>query len=504
MKILARFILLILIATLSLSLFSCDIVDTIKNKFMETVEDVEEAIDSIGAYTFSDIVITQDGVNSFKIDFTVRCGDDPIEIYLSEGYRLTQSNTPKEVEKVKDGENTRFSFTETLELGESYYIWAVYGEKQYKTAITPASMFPVLIDQGNGEALFHFKYTYGTSWADFCDPNGKAIYVSEKPEFDATAKLLVDGISISQEDYLIPADIFNPDMYYFAVSTVKEGLITNVSCPVIFPTNVVSQVKGISAKITNDLFFRVDVEIAAGSELANCNADKLQLVVKTDNADDIIVASCTYADGVATMMVDFDEFDWDGIWYDVCLAWDGAIMADVPQYYFGTQVNQTDKIKVDGIIYGLTGWKAEDAPEHSEALKVYFEKDTTKYADEIFKSYLVTFSGGTTGTLNVTVKLKDGVKNAPVLALTSGNTNKLCEVAGTLNEDGSYTYVLPVKSGMTSPDTWYDIRFFIGNTAYEVLKDSCIAYSDFAASYTADGRTYSFREWNGFLKIMYL
>ena len=70
MKKIAKIILIVLVASLTLSLFSCDIVDTIKNVFMETVEDVEEAIDSIGAYTFSDIVLTQDGVNSFKIDFT--------------------------------------------------------------------------------------------------------------------------------------------------------------------------------------------------------------------------------------------------------------------------------------------------------------------------------------------------------------------------------------------------------------------------------------------------
>ena len=504
MKKITKIILIILVAALTMSLFSCDVVETVKNGLFGVMEDVEEAIDSIGAYTFSDIVITQVDPNTFDITFTVRCGDDPVEIYLTEGYRLTASSTPKDVTSVKNGDKTTFTFTETLELGESYYIWAVYGEKAYKTAITPPSMFPILIDQDNGDMLFHFKYTYGTAWADFCDPEGKAIYASEKPVFDETAKCLVDGISISQEDYLITADQFNPDLYYFAVSTVKEGLITTISSPVIASAGIISEVKDITAKITSDLYFRVDVTLKDNSALSDSVEDNLQLLVKTDIADDVIVGDCSFNNGVATMLIDFNELDWDGIWYDVCLVWNGSVISELPQYFGGKQVNTSSTIKVDGVVYGITGWKAEGAPEHTEMMKVYFEKDTTKYADELFKSYLVSFSGGTTGTLKVTAVLKDGVKNAPVLALTGGNTNKLCEVAPTLNDDGSYTYLLPVKSGMTSPDTWYDIRFFVGNTAYEVLKDSCIAYADFAASYTADGRTYSFREWNGFLKIMFL
>ena len=505
MKKTVKIILVILICSLTLSLFGCEALDDIKNKFFGAIEDVEDAIDSIGSYTFSDVVITQTGLNSFKIDFTVKCGEDPVYIYLTEGYRLTDSHKPKEVEKSKDGQKTRFSFTDTFDLGETYYIWAVYGEKQEKIGITAPSMFPVLMDRGDGEALFHFKYTYGTAWADFCDPEGKAIYASEKPVFDSDAKLIVDKIAITQEDYVIPADVFNPDMYYFAVSTVKEGLITIVSSPVIFPGNIVGQVNGITASITNDLYFRVDVEIAESSALANDNAELLQLLVKTDTADDVLVADCTYADGVATMMIDYNELAWDGVWYDVCLAWNGAVIAEVPQYFGGKQVNLSNTVKVDGIIYGIAGWKAEDAPEHSEMLKMYFEKDTTRYADEFCESYLVTFSVVPEPTINVTVNLKDGVKT-PVLAITAGDKTKLCEVEGTLNEDGSYTYALPVKSALATPDKWYDIRFFVDNTACEFLKDSCITYSDFAASYIdADGgRTYYFREYNGLLKLSYL
>ena len=153
-----------------------------------------------------------------------------------------------------------------------------------------------------------------------------------------------------------------------------------------------------------------------------------------------------------------------------------------------------------------TGWKPENRPDLNEMMKVYFEEDNTKYADEILRSYLVSFTTDPVPTLKVTVKLKDSVKDAPTLVITGGDKTKLAEAKGTLNGDGTYSYSLPVADALTEADKWYDLRFFIGSTAYEMLKDSCITYVDFSTKYTDDvnGRVYEFREWNGFLKLMYL
>lgn len=465
-----------------------------------------EQVDGIlGNYEFSNIVLTQTGVNEFKIEFSVSCGSDEIQVYLTEGYRLTESSKPKEVTAVKDGLHTRVSFTETLELAESYYVWVVGGGRQEKFSVTPPSMFPVLIDQGNGEALFHFKYTYGTAWSDYCDPTGKAIYQSTSPVFDSSAKLIAKDIDITQEDYLIPADVFDPNMYYFGVSTAKDGKVTNISRPVTFPQNLISQVDGISASITSDLYFCVEVDIKEGSEIDLAKAEHLQLLIKTDIADDVIVANCFYSNGVATMMVSYDQLDWKGVWYDVCLTWRGAVISDVPQYFSGKQVNHSSTVKVDGVIYGIAGWKADDAPEHTEVLKMYLEDDTTRYTDEFCKSYNVTFTVNPEPTLVVNIVLNDDVKTAPVLAITGGNTTRICEVKGTLNDDGSYTYHLPLRNKLATAGTWYDIRFFFGNTVCEFLKDSCISYNDYAGSYmdNNNGKIYTFKEYNGFLKIMF-
>ena len=195
----------------------------------------------------------------------------------------------------------------------------------------------------------------------------------------------------------------------------------------------------------------------------------------------------------------------DGLWYDVVMLWDGVIVMDVPKTFNGQSVVISSVVKKDGILYNIVDWKPDDAPESAAMLKVYFEEDTTRFADEILKSYLVSFSTDPVPTLNVTVKLKDGA-SAPTLAITGGDKSILASAQGTLNEDGSYTYQLAVEDGLTEADKWYDLRFFVGTTAYEMLKDSCITYTDFAANYNdaEGGRVYQFREWNGFLKLMYL
>ena len=120
MKSVIKIFLIILIASLTLAFSGCELFDQVKDTVVDGLEDFEEAIGSIGKYTFSNVVITQTGINSFKIDFDVKCGDDPVEIFLTEGYRLSESATAKDVTKTKNGETTRFSFTETLDLAESY------------------------------------------------------------------------------------------------------------------------------------------------------------------------------------------------------------------------------------------------------------------------------------------------------------------------------------------------------------------------------------------------
>ena len=490
-KIIKLSILVVVIALMSLCLFGCA---TFERLFLGGDD-----------YSISNVTLTQVGVDEFQIDFDVNCGRENVIIYLTEGFRLSESIKPKQVTKTSQGTKTHFSFTDKFNLAEDYYLWVVNGNKQAKTSITPPSMFPSIRMNDDGSATFEFKYTYDTAWGSFCDPTGKAVYKSDKPVFDSSAILIEEGIDITDEDCVIPAELVDTSCYYFSVSTAKEGKHKSISRPVMFFDELKGEVKELSSKITSDLKFEIAVEIPENSKFASEVADKLQLIVKTNIADEIYVVDSVYESGIATMSFDLTQLIFDGLWYDLLFAWDGAVVMDVPQYFNGRSIESASTVKKDGIIYSTVGWKAETAPAQSELLKVYFEKDNTRFADQICKSYLVTFTTDPVPTLVVKATFKDDLSKLPVLAITAGDTTKIAYSEGTLNEsDGSYTFEIPVSDALTSPDKWYDLRFFIGNDAYEMLKDSCITYESFSTKYDGGSKRFEFREWNGFLKIMYL
>lgn len=489
MKRIIKIALMALVVAMTLSLFSC-----------ATIERIFLGGDP---YSFSNITLTQVGATEFRVDFDVNCGKENVDIYLTEGFRRSDSIKPISVLRTVNGNKAHFSFTGNFNLAEDYYLWVVNGNKEAKTSITPPSHFPSITMNGDGSALFEFKYTYDTAWGSFCDPTGKAVYKSSKPVFDESAVLIAKDIDITTESCYIPADMVDPNAYYFSVSTAKEGKAKSISCPVMFFDGLKSQVEGLSSKITNDLKLQIGVEIPESAAIASQVAEKLQLVIKTNICDEIYAVPAVYSGGVATMEFDLTNLLFDGLWYDLVFTWDGAYVMDVPQYFGENKIESTATVKKNGVIYSTVGWKPDSDPVGTEILKVYFEEDTTKYADEICKSYLVTFSVGNPSTLTVVADFKDGLKETPVLAITGGDTVKLASVEGVKNDDGSYTFILPVDSALTAPDKWYDLRFFVGSTPYEMLKDSCITYDSFSGKYNAGARLYEFREWNGFLKLMY-
>ena len=113
----------------------------------------------------------------------------------------------------------------------------------------------------------------------------------------------------------------------------------------------------------------------------------------------------------------------------------------------------------------------------------------------------MTLDDGDGLVLNVRLKLKNGVQ-IPELAITGGSEEKIVSAPGI--EDGDYyTYSLDISSALTKEGQWYDIRLFFGDVYAELLKDSCITYSDFAEIYNFEDKIITFCEWNGILKITY-
>ena len=115
MKKIIKLTLIALIVAMTLSLAGCSL--------------IERVFLGGDPYDFSNVTLTQTGVNEFRVDFDVNCGKENVEIYLTEGFRRSESIKPVTVEKTVDGGKAHFSFTRTFNLAEDYYLW-VFNEEQ--------------------------------------------------------------------------------------------------------------------------------------------------------------------------------------------------------------------------------------------------------------------------------------------------------------------------------------------------------------------------------------
>lgn len=457
------------------------------------------------AYTLSDVVMTQLGVNTYEFALSADCTGDNADVYLTENDRITSSDKPVAVQSAADGELTRFTFEADLQLSEEYYLWVVGEDKEVMLPVTAPSMFPSMEERVSGGALFHFAYTAGVSWSSFCDPAGKSVWVSDKPVYDETASVVQKDIPITDGECIIPQSSFGEDKYYYSVTTAKNGLLTIISCPVTLSSSVYEQFTDIGAGLDGDARLTVTVGVAADSEIAAGSAADLQLVVKSGAGDEIYSADSVWENGVAKMTFDCTLLLEADLWYDMCLAYRGAIVCDVPKLFGSSEVREGSNVTIDGVNYCITDWKPDGAPDSDAALKVYFEENTTEYADSYCSSYVVTLADGDKLELTVRVKVKSGLAAVPELAITAGDKTKLASAQGVLQGD-EYVCTLDISSVLKNAGQWYDIRLFFGDACTDLLKDSCIAYGDFrpAEDYSYNGSSYRFEEYNGILKIQLL
>lgn len=453
------------------------------------------------AYTLSDVVMTQAGINTFDFSFSADCAGDDARVYLTEVDRIRPTDAPVNAAESADGDNVRFSFTVDLKLSEEYYLWVVSGAKEVMLPVTAPSMFPALQTRAAGGALFKFGYTFGVSWSSFCDPEGKAVYASDKSVFDDSATPIVTNVAITDDDCVLSASVFDADKYYYSVTTAKNGLMKIISAPVMLLSSLSEQITGISAALTGAPALEVRVTPSADGSIAEERAEYLQLVIKNNTGDEIYSADAVWADGQATMTFDCTLLNKPDLWYDLCLAYRGSIICDVPKLIGQTAVVGAALSKKDGINYRLTDWKPDGEDESAAVIKLYYSPDTARYADS-FCTYAVSLDVSSGAPiLKMTGTLKSGT--APALAITSGSESIIASAEATV-AGNTYSCELDISSALTQADNWYDIRLFFGNICTEVLKDSCIGYSDFSAEYPCGGRVYSFREYDGLLKIMFV
>ncbi len=455
------------------------------------------------AYTFSDVVMTQTGVDSYAFEFSADCSGDDVAVYLTERDRIKPTDTPIQVSAVPDGGKTRFAFSRSLNLNEEYYLWVTGENKQAVLPLTVPSMFPSLDERVEGGAIFNFNYTYGVSWSSFCDPEGKAVYVSDKSSFDSSAEVVESNIAIINNECIVPESKYDAQKYYYSVTTAKNGLLTVISSPVVAGSGIKSQFVGMSASVTAGPKLKVEVKVDADGEIAAAQAEYLQLVVKSGTGDEIYGCSAEWNGGTAVMEFDCTDLIKPSLWYDICLAWRGAIITDVPKRFGGKDTVGASTVNDDGVIYSIVDWKPDGASDDEAMLKIYFEEDTARYAEEFCSAYRVSLNTQNGAALSVTLSLKENVHVPPELVLTGGSIVKLAVAEAADNGDGTYSYELPLGEALSEADKWYDIRLVFGTVYAELSKDECITNADFNKVYSVGDRNYIFREYNGLLKISY-
>lgn len=487
-------------------------------------EDTRQGEPDFYAYELTDVVMMQTGVNSFDFTFSADCGDDDVKVYFSDRDRIRSSDRPINVIKTVEGGKARFAFSVSPNLNEEYFLFVNGNSKQAVLPLTVPSMFPTMdarSESAGGGAVFNFNYTPGVSWSSFCDPEGKAVYVSSEPTFDmTTAEVVQKNVLITVGECSISKAVYDnaTSKYYFSVTTAKNGLLTIISSPVVAIESIKSQIESINAKLENSggkPYLSVDIGVAGDSEIATSAARNLQLIVKNNKGDEIYVKSAEYDATANKAKIKFvaDVLQKEGVWYDMCLAYRGAMIIDIPKKFNGNGVMGVSSITVDGkdsyggdtkFAYKLVDWRPDSAPDDAAILKVYFEEDNTRYGDEFCTSYSVSMSV-TEGeaVLSVTLTLKPGVTSVPKLIITAGAKKSLGEVAAS-RSGNQYVYSMRLANILSIAGKWYDVRLlFDGRTYVELYKDDCITSADFLKVCTAGGKSYKFQEWNGILKVYY-
>ena len=441
-------------------------------------------------YTLSDVVMTQQGVNTYRFEFDVDCGDEAVKVYFVERDRLKSDDVPVNVTKTVNGDNAHITFTLPLSLSEEYFLWVV-GSKEAVLPITAPSMFPSMKKDVNDVVTFDFGFSFDASWSSFCDPTGRAVYSSDAAVFDANATAVRTGLKITEQEYIIPETEFDADKYYYSVTTAKNGLLTIISAPVSLSDSVFSQIDGISvnlAEVDGVPTMSVSVTPVADSQLAQSNAEHLQMFVKNDFGDEIYGCDTVWKDGTAVMRFDCSNLITAGKWYDVCFAYRGAMIGDVPCEWNGSDVGTKNGVTgTNGIKYSFADFEGQ--------LKVYYDYPPVSAYD--YCNYTVAFDAQNEA-LTVTVSKIFGDNPIPTLAVTAGSTEKIMEAQYRI-VDGKYVYTIGLK-GKGEAGVWYDIRLFFGSVCAEVGKD---ATEQFGTEFTVGSRTYSFQEWDGLLKIMF-
>lgn len=182
-------------------------------------------------YNFLSVQMRESADNFYQFDFSVDCGSDDVQVYLTERDFISISDVAKTVTKEVSGQSATFAFETTVEPGVDYFLWVVGSNKEVVLPLSAPQMSPYVKESGVFGILY-FEFANNVSHISFCDREGKAVYASNSSVFDDSASLIAEEISMPIPGCHIPIQHFSSDKYYFVVLTAKNGLLKIVSKPI--------------------------------------------------------------------------------------------------------------------------------------------------------------------------------------------------------------------------------------------------------------------------------
>jgi hypothetical protein len=213
----------------------------------------------------------------------------------------------------------------------------------------------------------------------------------------------------------------------------------------------------------------------------------------TDNADVFLrvrtgstnfdVANTAAAEGQFRFAFDASALTQPGTWYDVLVGVtsSGALTNLTPAI-----ANLSQTIDVGDRRYSFHEWSGQ--------LKVSFADISVTVTPT--SAQLVDVAG--TPTLRVAGTVTNTVNSDVFLRIRTGSTNLDVPNAATSAGQLSFDFAL---AGLTQPGTWYDV--LIGVTSKGTLLDLPTSVADLAQTISQDGRSYTFQEWSGQLKVAF-
>jgi hypothetical protein len=427
--------------------------------------------DKFTDYGFSGIEIRQNSIASYDFSVNLPAGAENAEFYFTKRDRITESDIPL----VHTG---AAPYIMTVEHGPGdYFLWAVTPDGQAVMAITIPKMEPyVNPDTERDITQIFFKTDPKSSWSSFIDPEGKNVYRSASPVFSLiSAEAVATKVNILAESVTDNAPNASKP-YYFIAFNSKNGAVKFISYPLLY--------QSIAFSITSAEFD------GSGGESLNVYGQKTPALASLDYR--MLVRSGTeefYAENVASEQNAFDfQFDLTRltkteVWYDLVMIEIGSGRRfDLIMSADGSLLGESRR-------YRFEKWNG--------LLKVAFSPYTDDFT---VNAFMLTDSGGSPA---LRIEGTSSVYAANELTLiveyeTSGIAHTLPTVAA-VGADGMFAFEFDLTQ-MARTDIWHSIYISAGGIRYQILTAPNPNYLP-NGSVTADGRTYTLREYGGYLKL---